>query len=54
MNPPDQLLGVSYAKQAQYIGEASLGCTASRVDMLIHFMARDDPLPRAGRAASRR
>jgi hypothetical protein len=44
-NPPDKLLGVSYAKQAQYIGESALRVyRLPRVDMLIHFMARDDPL----------
>jgi hypothetical protein len=43
-NPPDRLLGVSYVRQAQYIGTA-----ASRVwrqpgvTMLIQFLVRDEP-----------
>jgi hypothetical protein len=42
-NPPDRLLGVSWAKQAQYIGESALRVyRAARVDMLIQFMVRDD------------
>jgi hypothetical protein len=45
-NPPDRLLGVSYAKQARYIGEGALRAfQAPRVDMLIHFMVRDDNNP---------
>ncbi|MDQ4030110.1 MAG: family 1 glycosylhydrolase [Actinomycetota bacterium] len=46
-NPPDRFLGVSKARQARYIGSASRRAYAApRVDMLIHFMYRDD-----GRAA---
>ena len=46
-NPPDRFLGVSKARQARYIGSASRRVYAApRVDMLIHFMYRDD-----GRAA---
>jgi len=45
VNPPDPLLGVSAAKQAQYIGESSLRVyRLPRVDMLIHFLVRDDRL----------
>jgi hypothetical protein len=45
-NPPDKTLGVSYAKQAQYVGESALRVyQAARVDMLIWFMVRDDPNP---------
>jgi len=44
-NPPDRQLGVSYAKQAQYIGESGLKVyRAARVDILIHFIVRDDRL----------
>lgn len=59
-NPPDRFLGVSYARQAEYLGAAALRAYAApRVDMLIHFLLRDDSLPsgwqsglltRAGRA----
>jgi hypothetical protein len=43
-NPPDKKLGVSYALQAKYIGEAALRVyRAARVDMLIHFIVRDEP-----------
>ena len=42
-NPPDRTLGVSYALQARYIGESALRVyQAARVDMLIHFIVRDD------------
>jgi hypothetical protein len=42
-NPPDRQLGVSYSKQARYIGEAALRVyRAPRVDMLIQFIVRDD------------
>jgi hypothetical protein len=42
-NPPDRQLGVSYATQARYIGEAALRVyRAPRVDMLIQFIVRDD------------
>jgi hypothetical protein len=43
-NPPDGILGVSPARQARYIGEASLRArTAPKVDMLIHYLYRDEP-----------
>ena len=42
-NPPDRLLGVSQAAQARYLGEAALRAyRAPRVDMLIHFLVRDE------------
>ena len=45
-NPPDKANGVSWEKQAQYIGESALHVyRAARVDMLIQFMVRDDPDP---------
>jgi hypothetical protein len=44
-NPPDRFLGVSYALQARYLAEASYRAYAApRVDMLIHFLYRDDSL----------
>jgi hypothetical protein len=43
-NPPDRLLGVSYALQAKYIGEAALRVWEEpRVTMLIQFLVRDEP-----------
>src|SRR6185437_15288444 len=43
-NPPDRLLGVSYALQAKYIGEAALHVWDTRgVTVLIHFLVRDEP-----------
>jgi hypothetical protein len=43
-NPPDGILGVSPAQQARYIGEASLKAkTAAKVDMLVHYLYRDEP-----------
>ncbi|MDQ3067722.1 MAG: cellulase family glycosylhydrolase [Actinomycetota bacterium] len=42
-NPPDRALGVSPARQAQYIGEAARRVfNARNVDMLIHYLYRDD------------
>jgi hypothetical protein len=42
-NPPDRRLGVSYSKQARFVGEAALRVyRAPRVDMLIQFIVRDD------------
>jgi hypothetical protein len=59
-NPPDRYLGVSYNRQAEYVGSAARRAYAApRVDMLIHFLYRDDSLAagwqsglitRAGRA----
>jgi hypothetical protein len=45
-NPPDQLLGVSYATQARYMSEAALcAYEAPRVDVLIHYLIEDEPDP---------
>ena len=45
-NPPDRLLGVSYAHQAQYLADASLRAyLAPRVDILIHYLVVDEPNP---------
>ena len=43
-NPPDRLLGVSYAAQAKYVGEAALcAYEAPRVDVLVHYLIHDEP-----------
>ena len=43
-NPPDRFLGVSPAKQAQYIGEAALRVWRQPgVTVLIQFLLRDEP-----------
>jgi hypothetical protein len=43
-NPPDRILGVSQAKQAQYIGEAALRVWREPgVTVLIQFLVRDEP-----------
>jgi hypothetical protein len=43
-NPPDKLLGVSPALQARYIGEGAYAAYKTpRVDLLIHFLYRDEP-----------
>jgi hypothetical protein len=43
-NPPDTLLGVSYAKQAQYVGEAALRVWRQPgATVLIQFLLRDEP-----------
>jgi len=45
-NPPDKWLGVSLANQATYTSAAALRAyQAPYVDMLIHFMVRDDSDP---------
>jgi hypothetical protein len=42
-NPPDRF-GVSTARQSQYVSEAALRAKSARfVDVLIHFMVRDEP-----------
>lgn len=44
-NPPDRFLGVSRELQARYLAEAALRAyRAPRVDMLIQFLVRDEPL----------
>jgi hypothetical protein len=43
-NPPDRLLGVSPALQARYVSEGAWAAyRAPRVDLLIHFLYRDEP-----------
>ena len=43
-NPPDRLLGVSAAQQARYVGEGAYAAYRTpRVDLLIHFLYRDEP-----------
>jgi len=43
-NPPDRILGVSQAKQAQYLGEAALRVWREPgVTVLIQFLIRDEP-----------
>jgi hypothetical protein len=43
-NPPDTLLGVSYAKQAAFVSDSALRAyQAPRVDILIHYLVRDEP-----------
>jgi hypothetical protein len=43
-NPPDRLLGVSYAQQAAYIGEAAMRVWQQPgVTVLIQFLVRDEP-----------
>ena len=43
-NPPDRLLGVSPAKQAQYLADASRrAAVLPRVDLLVHYLYRDEP-----------
>src|SRR5919198_4854080 len=43
-NPPDPYIGVSDALQAEYMGGAALRAyLAPRVDILIHFLVRDEP-----------
>ena len=42
--PPDRLLGVPPAVQARYLADAALRAyLAPRVDVLIHFLYRDEP-----------
>jgi hypothetical protein len=42
--PPSKWLGVSNALQARYVAEAALRAyLAARVDLLIHFLVRDEP-----------
>ncbi|HEY7397683.1 MAG TPA: glycosyl hydrolase [Gaiellaceae bacterium] len=43
-NPPDKLVGVSYAKQARYLKEAfAIARKNPRIDMMLWFMLKDDP-----------
>jgi hypothetical protein len=42
--PPDRLLGVSFALQARYASEGAYAAYRTpRVDLLIHFLYRDEP-----------
>jgi hypothetical protein len=42
-NPPDQIYGVSYAKQARYLTEAfALAKRNPRIDMMLWFLLRDE------------
>ena len=43
-SPQDRLLGVSYAAQARFVSEGALrALLAPRVDVLIHYLVRDEP-----------
>jgi hypothetical protein len=43
-NPPDPLLGVSFAQQARYESQGAYAAYRTpRVDLLIHFLYRDEP-----------
>jgi hypothetical protein len=45
-NPPDKLLGVTYAKQAAYLKQAfALAKRNPRIDMMLWFLLQDDPSP---------
>jgi hypothetical protein len=45
-DPPDTFVGVSYDKQAQYVGEAALRAyVTARVDMLVQYLLQDEPDP---------
>lgn len=43
-NPPDRILGISWAKQARFVAEAQRRAyAASRVDLVIQYLVRDEP-----------
>ena len=43
-NPPDDIFGVSYAKQAAYMQQAfAIARADPRIDMLVWFLLRDEP-----------
>jgi hypothetical protein len=43
-NPPDHLLGVTYAKQAAYLKQAfTIAKKNPRIDMMLWFLLQDDP-----------
>jgi hypothetical protein len=43
-NPPDSLLGVTYAQQAAYLTEAfAIAKKNPRIDMMLWFLLQDDP-----------
>ena len=53
-NPPDTLVGVSWAKQALYLKQAFAIARANpRIDMMMWFLLKDDPDRTAGSRASR-
>ena len=44
-NPPDRLLGVTRAQQAEYVGEGAYAAYRTpKVDMLLQFLYRDEPI----------
>jgi hypothetical protein len=43
-NPPDRLLGIAPALQARYVGDGAYqAARTARVDILIHYLVRDEP-----------
>jgi hypothetical protein len=43
-NPPDEFFGVSYSKQASYLGQAfGIARRNSRVDMMLWYLLQDEP-----------
>jgi hypothetical protein len=43
-NPPDRIIGVTYAKQAKYLTEAvAIARRNPRIDMFLWFLLRDEP-----------
>jgi hypothetical protein len=43
-NPPDRLLGISPELQARYVGDGAYqAARTARVDVLIHYLVRDEP-----------
>ena len=43
-NPPDRILGVTWTRQARFIAEAQYRAfAASRVDLLLQYLVRDEP-----------
>jgi Beta-galactosidase len=43
-NPPDRVLGVSWVRQARFVAEAQRRAyVASRVDLLVQYLVRDEP-----------
>ena len=43
-NPPDTLVGVSWAKQAAYLNQAfAIARKNPRIDMMLWFLLKDDP-----------
>ncbi len=45
-NPPDKLIGVSYAKQAAYLTQAfAIARKNPRIDMMLWFLLKDEPTP---------